>query len=205
MRPMAGVIGAGRNWRKKAEVETRPKALNPRGSQTRSYKALVGRDNATLAEPTPNHANCLTARRACARSAGAIVPLRSTPEGDCVRCIGRTSFLNSILLTQKYQLQHQQTLSCDQGLSIVLRIHQDQAHSHPNYLLPRPLIDTDYAKLYRNKAYYLNTQIKYIFLSRKTLKCQAWQKKYQILSDILTGSSDWSQFHIDNKNKLFLC
>jgi hypothetical protein len=29
--------------------------------------ARPGRDNATLTEPTPRHANCLTARRACAR------------------------------------------------------------------------------------------------------------------------------------------
>ena len=34
----------------------------------------AGRDNATLSEPTPSHANCLTARRACARKAPTTTP-----------------------------------------------------------------------------------------------------------------------------------
>src|SRR5215217_4065446 len=36
------------------------------------YIGEVGRGNTILAEPTPSHAHCLTARRACARRAAAV-------------------------------------------------------------------------------------------------------------------------------------
>src|SRR4026208_1438134 len=49
--------------------------------------ALPGRDNAILTETTSSHANCLTARRACARRAAAVPPphLRCTASPGTAR------------------------------------------------------------------------------------------------------------------------
>jgi len=41
-------------------------------------RVLVGRDHATLPEPTSRHANCLTARRACARFAATNVAVTTS-------------------------------------------------------------------------------------------------------------------------------
>src|SRR5215208_3531136 len=57
--------------------------------------ALLGRDNAILTEPTSSHANCLTARRACARKAPTITTpvllagrVHTYPGDRAGRCVG---------------------------------------------------------------------------------------------------------------------